>query len=100
MVIGGSITAAAGTTIPVDGLATTTAPGEAEVQLVNHFDSVTKDPQGDPDDPDDSADGPRPPARLPVTGAQIASLAALAALLLGAGGYLVSVRRRRGSHQV
>ena len=100
VVIGGSITAATGTTIPVDGLATTTAPGEAEVQLVNHFDSITKDPQGDPDDPDDSADGPRPPARLPVTGAQIASLAALAALLLGAGGYLVSVRRRRGSHQV
>ena len=76
------------------------------MQHVNHFEATTTtdptgEPNGDPDKPvgdGDDSDDDEPKKKLPVTGAQVTTLAALAALLLGSGVYLVNVRRRRGTH--
>lgn len=97
VVVGASVVTSTGTTVPVVGLATTTEPGQAEVQLVNHF-TASEEPQGSPDEPDlddDVPGGINPPATLPVTGAQVTALALVALLLLGAGAALVVLRRRR-----
>ncbi|AEI10597.1 LPXTG-motif cell wall anchor domain protein [Cellulomonas gilvus ATCC 13127] len=92
----GEITGA-GVRVSVDGLATTTAPGQAVVRLVNHFagnppvDPPVDPPVGPPADPDG------PSGELPLTGLELAgALGALVALLVaGVGLVLISRTRRR-----
>ncbi len=75
-----------GVRVPVVGLAGTTAPGQAQVELVNRFDT-----------PPAAADGGVAAAGDPLalTGAQVGRVALVALLLLGVGGALVVLRRRR-----
>jgi hypothetical protein len=82
-----------GARVPVVGLAGTTAPGQAVVELVNTFDAP---PAGGTDGGTpgaDTAGADRDP--LALTGADVLRAGLGALLLLAAGGLLVALRRRR-----
>ena len=78
-VAGGEPVATDGPRVPVVGLAGTTGPGQAVVELVNRFDAA-------------EAAAARPP--LALTGADVLRVGLVAALLAAVGGVLLVVRRR------
>ena len=79
-VAGGGAVASDGPRVPVVGLAATTEPGQAVVEVVNRFDAAAA--VGGADDP------------LAVTGSDVARVGLVALLLVAAGGVLVVLRRR------